>query len=88
LQDPGELFHPSVARDPLLGPSSHAIDNEIGGEFVAIGRLLEQASRTGSAPEPEGIERRLDALAGQVYEFNLDLLKDIKARRHSLTENA
>jgi hypothetical protein len=66
----------------------NTIDNVIGAEFVAIGRSLEQGIHAGSVTDVGELERKLDALAGQVYVFNLDLLQEIKKRRQTLMEDS
>jgi glucose-6-phosphate-specific signal transduction histidine kinase len=63
------------------------IDNEIGAEYVAIGRALEQTIRGTSEANAEELEQRLDRLATSVYDFNLHILKEIKARRNALKED-
>lgn len=63
------------------------IDRKIGAEFVAIGRSLEHALRGEPKVDVGKIEARLNQLGGQIYYFNLDLLKDIRIRRRSLSEN-
>ena len=64
------------------------VDNEIGAEFVAIGQSLERAIRTESKVDAQRLEQRVNQLAGQIYNFNLQLLKEIRTRRNTLTENA
>jgi hypothetical protein len=64
----------------------NAVDRDIGAEFVAIGRSFEQAIRTESTVDADKFEQRLNQLAGQIYGFNLRLLKDIQTRRHTLNE--
>jgi hypothetical protein len=64
------------------------IDNQIGAQFRAIGRSLEQAIRTDSTPDTNGIGDQLDELAGRVYNFNLDLLNDIRNRLKTLNEGS
>jgi hypothetical protein len=62
----------------------NGIDSEIGAKFVAIGRSLEQAIRSESKVDTDKLEQRLNQLAGQVYNYNLRLLKEIRTRRHTL----
>jgi hypothetical protein len=66
----------------------NAVDNEIGAEFVAIGHSLERAIRGESRVDAQRLEQRVNQLATEVYKFNLRLLKEIRARRNTLTENA
>lgn len=65
----------------------NVIDNEIGAEFVAVGRSLEQAVRGAGPPDPQ-LERRLDSLASRIYAFNLNLLRMMKNWRQHLMETA
>lgn len=64
------------------------IDYRVGTEFVAIGRQLERAIRGESQLDAEQLEKRLNDLAGQIYGFNLRLLKVIQTKRRTLVENA
>jgi hypothetical protein len=66
----------------------NVVDNKIGAEFVAIGHQLERAIKSESKIDTKQLEQRVNQLAAQVYGFNLNLLKEIKARRNTLTENA
>lgn len=66
----------------------NSIDNEIGAEFVAVGRSLEQAIRSESEVDADKLEQRLNQLAGRIYNFNLRLLKDVRTRRLTLNESA
>lgn len=65
----------------------NSIDNEIGAEFVVIGRELEQAIRSEFKVDALNLEKRLNQLAGEVYDFNLHLLKEIQIRRRALKES-
>jgi len=59
----------------------HRLDNEVGGTFVELGRVIEQWWRTGAQPESEGaIDAKLRTLGSLVYEFNLAMIRAIGVR--------
>jgi hypothetical protein len=62
----------------------NTLDNDVGAEFVKVGRLLEQAIREKTAPNHEDITARLDAIGNKVYQFNLSLLQHIQTKRNQL----
>lgn len=58
-----------------------AIDYQIGAEFVAIGGVLEKCIRGELELASENLQKRLDGLAKQIYDFNLDMLRKIRTMR-------
>ena len=66
----------------------NTVDNQIGAEFVEIGRSIERAIRNDSKVDAQRLEQRVNQLAAQVYHFNLCLLKEIRTRRNTLTDRA
>jgi hypothetical protein len=59
----------------------HRLDNEVGGTFVELGRVIEQWWRTGTRPESEAtIDAKLRTLGSLVYEFNLAMIRALGER--------
>lgn len=59
----------------------HRLDNEVGGTFVELGRVIEQWWRTCTRPESEAtIDAKLRTLGSLVYEFNLAMIRALGER--------
>lgn len=59
----------------------HRLDNQVGGTFVELGRVIEQWWRTGTRPESEAtIDAKLRTLGSMVYEFNLAMIRALGER--------
>jgi hypothetical protein len=57
------------------------LDNQVGGTFVELGRVIEEWWRTGVRPQSqEAIDARLRTLGSLVYQFNLDMIRAIGER--------
>jgi len=65
------------------GPAMRArLDNDLGAEFVYVGRHLQDLRKTSEVDEGvrDVIGARLRALGGLVYQFNLDMLRAVEAK--------
>ena len=59
----------------------HRLDNEVGGTFVELGRVIEQWWRTGTRPESQvEVDAKLLTLGSLVYEFNLAMIRAVGER--------
>jgi len=60
------------------------LDEDVGAEFVSVGRLLEQAVKGEENLDNDEIARRLDVVGNKVYRFNITMLEHIQTKRNQL----